>query len=220
MATQSLGKPALKPVQALNRLLDIVTSYCDTQAFLAGCKYGLFEEMSKGPATAEDLSRRVNIHPVGCRRLLVALAKLGLVEHEGDLYRNSELGQFCSSKSSVNLSALSGFGDPFYHMFEFLPDALREYSPRWQQALGTSKEDVFGALYEDPARLRQFALFMNAMSVPQGQEIAERFAAPPPVVVLHFQPLQEHKDAEHIRIAQLQVPHGLIKAVFRLSAPV
>src|SRR5437667_1933500 len=60
-------------------------------------------------------------------------------------------------------------------MFEFFPDALREYAPRWQQALGTSKEDVFGALYEDPARLRQFAAFMNALSVPQGQVIAEHF---------------------------------------------
>lgn len=178
MATQpkaSLGTSALRPVQALNRLLDIITGYCAAQAFLAACKLGLFEELSQGPISANDLAKRVKIHPVGCRRLLVALAKLELVERQGELYRNSELGQFCSSKSAVNLAALSGFGEPFYHMFEFLPDALREYSPRWQQALGTSKEDVFGALYEDPARLRQFAQFMNAMSIPQGQEIAESF---------------------------------------------
>ena len=178
MATQpkaSLETSAPKPVQALNRLLDIITGYCAAQAFLAGCKLSLFEELSQGATTASDLARRVKIHPEGCRRLLVVLAKLGLVQRQGVLYRNSELGQFCSSKSTVNLAALSGFGEPFYHMFEYLPDALREYSPRWQQALGTSKEDVFGALYEDPARLRQFAQFMNAMSIPQGQEIAESF---------------------------------------------
>jgi len=131
--------------------------------------------MSKGPATAEDLAQRVNIHPVGCRRLLVALAHQGLVDRDGELFRNSELGRYCSSEASVNLAGVIGFSEPFYHMFEFLPDALREYSPRWQQALGTSKEDVFGALYEDPARLRQFAGFMNALSVPQGQVIAEHF---------------------------------------------
>ncbi len=168
-------KPAMKPVQALNRLLDIVTGYCASQAFLAACTLGLFEELSKGPTAAEDLGRRVKIHPVACRRLLVALAKLGLVERQGELYRNSELGQFCTSKSAVNLEAVAGFGDPFYHMFEYLPDALREYSPRWQQALGTTKEDVFGALYEDPARLRRFAQFMNALSIPEGQQIADRF---------------------------------------------
>ncbi|MGH2813371.1 MAG: hypothetical protein ACRDI1_11785 [Actinomycetota bacterium] len=40
----------------------------------------------------------------------------------------------------MNLATLSGYGEPFYHMFEYLPDALREYSPRWQQALGTTRK--------------------------------------------------------------------------------
>jgi len=169
------GKPVVTSIGALNRLLDIITGYCGAQAFLTACKLGFFEQLSQGPLTAKDLAQRANIHPVGCRRLLVALAHLGLVEREGELYRNSELGHFCSSKSAVNLEALAGYGEPFYHMFEYLPDALQEYSPRWKQALGTTQEDVFGAMYEDPARLRQFAQFMNALSIPQGQLIAERY---------------------------------------------
>jgi len=159
----------------LNQLADIITSYCVTQAFVAGCKLGVFDELSHGAATAEEVAQRVGIHPVGCRRLLVALANVGFIDREGDLYRNSQLGGYCASNSPVNLAAICGFAEPFYHMFEFLPDALREYSPRYHQALGASKEDVFGALYEDPARLRQFAYFMNALSVPQGQHIAEHF---------------------------------------------
>ena len=177
MATpQSIAQqPNVAPVQALNRLMDIITSYCASQAFVAACKLGVFERLGEAPATAEDVAGAVKIHPVGCRRLLVALAQLGLVEQEGGLYRNSPVGQYCSSKASVNLSAIAGWAEPFYHMFEFFPDALREYGPRYQQALGTSKEDVFGALYEDPARLRQFAAFMNALSIPQGQVIAQHF---------------------------------------------
>ena len=177
MATpQTAPGPAITPVEALNRLVDIVTSYVASQAFMSACKIGLFEQLSRQDgSTAEELAQQTGIHPQGCRRLLVALAHLGLVEHDGDLYRNSAVGQYCSSQASVNLSAMAGFGEPFYHMFEFLPDALREYSPRWHQALGTSAADVFGALYEDPARLRMFAQFMNAMSIPQGQAIAEHF---------------------------------------------
>src|SRR5436309_15654790 len=82
-------QPDVAPVQALNRLVDIITSYCATQAFVAACKLGVFERLSKAPATAEDVAAEVKIHPVGCRRLLVALAQLGLVEHERGLYRNS-----------------------------------------------------------------------------------------------------------------------------------
>jgi len=169
------ARATVTPVQALNRLVDIITAYCSTQAFVAACKLGLFEQLSEGPSCAEDLAQRTNIHPVGCRRLLVALAKLGLVDRDGELFRNSAVGHYCSSKASVDLSAISGFAEPFYHMFEYFPGALQEYSPRWQQALGTSKDDVFGALYEDPVRLMQFAHFMNALSIPQGQLIAERF---------------------------------------------
>jgi hypothetical protein len=172
---QSQETASLTPVQALDRILEIVTGYCSAQAFVAGCKLSLFEELAKAPATAEDLAGRIGIHPVGCRRLLVTLTKMGFVDRDGELYRNSQMGQYCSSKASVNLTPVSGFAEPFYHMFEYLPDALREYSPRWHQALGTSKDDVFGALYEDPARLRRFAAFMNSLSIPQGQHIAEHY---------------------------------------------
>ncbi len=168
-------RPSLTTVEALNRLLDLATGHCVSQAFFAACNLGVFEELSKGPATAEELSQKIRIHALGCRRLLMALDHLGLVERENQRFRNSELGSYCTSSSPVNLAALSGIGTPFYHMFEFLVDALKENSPRWEQALGVSSEDVFGALYADPARLRQFAQLMNALSIPEGAEIARRF---------------------------------------------
>ncbi|HET9319031.1 MAG TPA: methyltransferase [Bryobacteraceae bacterium] len=165
----------MTPVQALNKITDIVSGFCSAQAFCAACKLNVFDALSDGPLAPEDLASRVGIHPVGSRRLLGVLAHMGFVEREGTLFRNSQLGHYCSSKASINMAPVSAFGEPFYHMFEFLPDALREYSPRWHQALGTSKEDVFGALYEDPIRLRQFGEFMNSLSEPQGQHIAEHF---------------------------------------------
>ena len=171
----ALRKSPVTPVEALNLLVDLINSYIVAQALTAAVKLGVMEEMGKGPATPEEIAVRVKIHPQGSRRLLSALCNLGLVELEDGRYRNSAVGQYCCSQSPVNLSAIVGFADPFYHMFEFLPDALREYSHRWQQALGTSKDDVFGALYEDPVRIRQFAAFMQSLSVPQGQMIADHF---------------------------------------------
>jgi O-methyltransferase domain/Dimerisation domain len=162
-------------VRALNHLMDIVCGYITAQALITSCNLGVFEALSDGPLTAADLAQRIAIHPVGCRRLLGMLVKLELVTRDGERYANSEVGAFCTSKADVNLSAVAGFGNPFYHMYEFLPDALREYSPRWQQAVGATSADVFAAMYEDPARLRQFAYFMNALSIPQGQLIADSY---------------------------------------------
>jgi hypothetical protein len=104
----------------------------------------------------------------------MVLASLNLVEHAQGKFRNTDLGQFCSSRAAVNLGAVSKV-NPFYHMFENLTDALREYGPRWQQALGTTPQNAFASLYADPVRLREFAELMNAFSVPQGQLIAECF---------------------------------------------
>lgn len=164
---------SIKPLEALNRIVEIASSYIVSQIFFTACSLGLFEELSKGPSTAEDLSQRINIHPNGCRRLLAALAHLGLVERQDGLYCNSELGNFCTSKAPVPLEPLSMWGNPLYHMAEFLPDALREFSPRWQQALGS--EESMASIYKDPVFARRFAQFMNAYSIPEGQEIAERF---------------------------------------------
>jgi len=177
MATEQTAavRGPVTPVEALNHLSELIISFAQAQAFAAAVKLGVMEELGKGPATPEEIAARVNIHPQGCRRLLMALCNLGLAESDAGRFRASAIGQYCSSQSPVNLAPIIGFAEPFYHMFEYLPDALREYSPRWQQALGTSQRDVFGALYEDPVRIRQFATFMQALSVPQGQVIAEIF---------------------------------------------
>ena len=153
----------MKPLEALNRLNDIAASFMVTQAFSAACNLGVFEELSRGPSTADDLA------------LLAVLRQLGLVEPTSDRYRNSELGDFLTSQSAVPLEPLSMWGSPWPHMWEFLLDALKEFSPRWQQALGTTAEETFTALYEDPVRLRRFCQLMDAFSLPIGQEIAERF---------------------------------------------
>jgi hypothetical protein len=156
------------------RLNEIAWGFVGSQALLSAHDLGVFESLGESSMTVDALASRINIRPVACRRLLTALIPLGLIERDGDRVRNSDLGLLCSSASEVNLGNLAKV-NPFYRMFENLTDALREYSPRWQQSLGTAAHDAWEALYADPARLREFAELMNAMSVPQGRLVAESF---------------------------------------------
>jgi len=144
-----------------------------SQAFVSAHDLGLFDALTPEPASIEEIARQIDIRPVACRRLLTLLVSLGFVERDGDRFRNSEIGELCSSRSTVKLGATSRI-NPFYAMSAHLTDALREYSPRWQQTLGVTAADAFAALYADPAGLREFADLMNAISVPQGRLIAER----------------------------------------------
>jgi hypothetical protein len=169
--------------QALTRLGTIAFGFVNTQALFSAHELGVFEALADGAMSLDELANRLQIKPVACRRLLMTLADLELVEHDDGKFRNTELGQFCSSRSAVKLGAVSNI-NPFYHMCEHLTDALREYGPRWQQALGVTPQDAFAALYADPARLREFAELMNAFSVPQGLLIAEHFDFAPYACVM------------------------------------
>jgi len=164
-----------RPVEALNRLVDISTSYMASQVFFTACRLGVFEKLADGPGTAAELSPALGIDTRGCERLLAVLRNLGLVARDGDQYYNTDAGSYCTSRSAIPMEALSIFGDPFYRIWECLPDALREYSPRWKQAVGTTADEVFAALYEDPVRLRRFVALTDALGAPQGIEIAESF---------------------------------------------
>jgi O-methyltransferase domain/Dimerisation domain len=160
--------------KSLTRLMEIAFGFVNSQALLSARELGVFDVLGKESLTLEALAGTIGLSPVACRRLVMVLVALELVERDGDQFRNTELGRLCSSASSVNLGAVSKI-NPFYHMFEHLTGALREYSPRWQQALGTTPQDAFRTLYADPRALREFAELMNAISVPQGRLIAEAF---------------------------------------------
>jgi len=159
---------------AANRLAGIAFAFVNSQALAAAHELGVFEALRDQSMSVDELAARLGINPVACRRLVMALASLELVERDGERFRNSALGQFCTSRSSVNLGTVSQI-DPFYHMLEHLTPALRENGPQWQRALGITAMDAFAALYADPARLRAFAALMNAFSLPQGRLIAECF---------------------------------------------
>ena len=160
--------------KSLSRLMAIAFGFVNSQALLSAQELGVFDALGNESLTLEALAGKIGLSPVACRRLLMVLVTLELVERDGDRFRNTELGRLCSSSSSVNLGAIAKV-NPFYHMCEHLTGALREYSPRWQQALGTTPQDAFATLYADPVRLREFAELMNAISVPQGRLIAEAF---------------------------------------------
>ena len=174
----------LQPLEALRSLNTIATAFMVAQTFGTASNLGIFEFLKAGPATVEDISEQAGIHPDGGRRLLAALREIGLVEPSDGQFRNSALGAFLTSESPAPLEPLSMWSTVFARMWEHLPDALRECGPRWKQALNTTAEETFAAIYEDPARLRRFTQRMDAFSVPEGQEVAERFDFRPHTCVM------------------------------------
>lgn len=133
MSEEQRTTPATRevtPVEATRRLWEMGLAYVYSQVLFAAIDLGLFDALSHGAATPDELARHLNIHPEGCRRLLVALCQVGLVERDQHHYTNSALGAYLTADSPYPLHGLSMVGGAFDRMCEYLPDALREYSPR------------------------------------------------------------------------------------------
>lgn len=165
---------ALAPIDALNRLREIGLGFAVSQSFFAACEMGVFDRLAEKPGTAADLGGRLGIEPEGCRRLLVVLHRLGLVERRGDEFSNSELGGYLRADSPFRMVGLAKI-EKFVRMWEYLPDALRNYGPVWVEAFGVPSQEIFVELYADPVQLRRFCDYMNSYSVAIGQEIAESY---------------------------------------------
>ena len=119
-----------KLAQAQLRLMDMAFGFVTSQAFVSAHDLGLFDALSTAPTTVEDISGRIGIRPVACRRLLMLFVSLGLVARDGNRFSNTEIGELCSSRSPVKLGSTSRI-NPFYAMAGHLTTALRDYAPQW-----------------------------------------------------------------------------------------
>src|SRR5690606_6907278 len=104
------GRPsdrALNPVDATRHIFDIGLSYVYPQAMFAASNLGPFHALATGPVTPEELGRQLQIHPVGCRRLLVALRELELGEHDQGSFCNSAIGSYLTTDSPYPLRGVA-----------------------------------------------------------------------------------------------------------------
>ena len=174
-ASPSSAPASTDPIEALNRFTELATGFITAQWFRTACNARLFDLLANHPLTAREVADSLAIKPEPCASFLHALAELGLLERKGDRWANSPLGELLTTTADVPLHTLGTWVDIFYPMWQFLFDAMKDGTPRYEQALGTSGAETWEALFGDPERLRLFCRFMNAYSIPIGRQIAEHF---------------------------------------------
>lgn len=96
------------------------------RAAIAACRLGIFECLAEGPATAQEVAERLELHDEGTRTLLVALNGFGYLRHRKGLFRNSKQTArwlLRDSQRSVR-DSLEFFGD-LWDRLEGLEDLVR-----------------------------------------------------------------------------------------------
>lgn len=161
----------MKPIKALNQLNELAFTFYTAGTFAAASNLEVFNYLGGKGLTPVELAEKVAVHPDAALRLLSAIENIGLVEQSDGRYKNTELGGYLHKDHPVPM----GFAQKdnyFYRLWEYLPDAMRDYSPRHQQAWNKSAEELYQAIYSDEKKLRSFFKLLDSYNVPIGKEAA------------------------------------------------
>ncbi|HZM89452.1 MAG TPA: methyltransferase [Blastocatellia bacterium] len=146
-----------------------------SKTLLSAIELGIFTELAGGPLSTSELTARLSLHPRSARDFFDALVSLGMLEREGEHYRNTaETGQFLVRGQ---LSYIGGFlemaNERLYRFWGSLTEGLRTGAP--QNELKSGGEGLFEQVYSDPQRLRLFLGAMTGLSMGASLAIAEKF---------------------------------------------
>ena len=175
------------------RILEMGLAFWPSKTLLTAIELGVFTELAKVPLTADQLRQRIGIHERSARDFFDTLVALRMLDRDGDRYSNAaDVDAFLDkAKPSYAGGLLEMANTRLNPSWGNLTEGLRTGEP---QNEAEADEDFFGVLYSDPARLREFARAMTAVSMGSAVAIASKF------------PWQNHKTFMDIGTAQGNVP--------------
>ncbi|HEX9424725.1 MAG TPA: methyltransferase [Pyrinomonadaceae bacterium] len=156
-------------------IMQLGLGFWGSKTLLSAIELGLFTELAKAPLTAEGLTARLKLHPRSARDFFDALVALGMLEREGDLYRNTAATDMFldSNKLSYLGGMLEMANERLYPFWGSLTEGLRTGLP--QNEIKTGGAGLFESIYGNPERLRLFLGAMTGLSMGASQAIAKKF---------------------------------------------
>jgi hypothetical protein len=155
-------------------IMQLGLGFWASKTLLSAVELGLFTELAAGPLDGEALRTRLKLHQRGARDFFDALVALGMLEREGDVYRNTTATDLYldRNKSTYVGGMLAGAGQRLYAAWGSLTEALRTGKP--QNGIEDG-EDLFDMLFSDPDKVAMFAQAMTGGSLQAAEALARRF---------------------------------------------
>ena len=157
-----------------DRILELGLAFWGSKTLLSAVELGVFTELAKGPMPYETLRKHFELHERSARDFLDALVALGMLDREGEVYKNTpEADRFLDrAKSSYIGGMLEMANTRLYPFWNSLTEGLRTGQPQNEVKHG---KNWFMELYETPERLRQFLQAMTGLSLGAAKAMAKQF---------------------------------------------
>ncbi|ASO19694.1 SAM-dependent methyltransferase [Actinoalloteichus hoggarensis] len=154
--------------------LDKAMAFQPSKMVLAGLEVGLFDLLAEAPATESVIRERLGLHPRGTGHFLDALAALGMLNRDGDVFSNSQAAEFflVPTHDEYMGGLLHMANRVMYPAWGRLAEALRTGRP---QAATYTGDTMFEQLYENDEKRVDFIGMAEAASKPLIPALIERF---------------------------------------------
>jgi hypothetical protein len=162
-----------------SRIMEVGAGFWASKTLLSAVELGLFTLLDAEPLTAVQVGEVLGLHPRAIYDFLDALVALRFLERDGNgsdgRYRNTaETAAFLNRRSPRYIGGiLEMFNARLYGFWNDLTEALQTGKP--QNEIKRTGQPMFDGLYRDPARLEEFMLAMEGISVGNFRALAEKF---------------------------------------------
>ena len=161
------------------RLLQIGLGFWPAKTLLSAVELGVFTHLAaSGPQDLAQAGAALGLHPRSAADFLDALVALGLLERDaaGRYANGAEAARFLDRAKPTYVGGLLEMANArLYGFWGRLTEALRTGEPQNEIRGAKPGEDLFAALYADPARLEGFLKAMTGVSRPTAQAVAAQF---------------------------------------------
>jgi hypothetical protein len=157
-------------------IMQLGFAFAGSKVLLSAIELGVFTRLAPRPATCDELTAALGLHPRSALDFFDALVALRMLDRDdAGVYRNTPSADAFLDKSKPAYvgGILEMANARLYKFWDTLTDGLRTGDPQNEVKDG---EDLFGALYKDPERLRIFLRSMTGLSIGAARAIAQKFA--------------------------------------------
>ena len=168
-----MGRPMAEHLSP-EPIMQLGMAFWGSKTLLSAIELDVFGALAKGPRNGTTLAGELGLHDRSARDFLDALVALGMLDRDGDEYRNTHATDLFldRAKPSYVGGLLEMANARLYPFWGSLTEALRTGEMQNEAKAGG---DHFGALYESPERLKQFLGAMTGVSMGAAMAIAEKF---------------------------------------------
>lgn len=164
-----------RPVVTSENIFRVGSGFWASKTLLSAVELGVFTCVAERPGTAADLQTRLGLHPRSVRDFLDALVALGFLQRDSaGVYANApDSEMFLDKRKPSYIGGLLEMANArLYGFWNNLTEGLRTGLPQNEAKHGG---DLFGNLYAEPARLKQFLEAMSGVSRGANLAIAAKF---------------------------------------------